>query len=164
MKPGVIIIMGVAGSGKTTVGKALANNLNWDFFDGDDFHSAENIAKMEKGVPLSDDDRSPWLAALHELIVSCMLEQRPCVLACSALKKHYRQALVSGIKGVEFIYLKGSYELIRSRLMRRHNHYMKPEMLKSQFDSLEEPTDGFIVDGSMTFEEIVTKIIDHFSI
>jgi gluconokinase len=153
------IVMGVSGSGKTTVGKALASELGWDFYDADDFHPPENISKMENRIPLTDADRAPWLAALHKLIESCLTRNRPGVLACSALKESYREKLLEGNAGVQIIHLTGSYELIWSRMASRKDHYMKPEMLKSQFDALEEPADAIIIDISHSVDEIVQEIL-----
>ena len=151
--------MGVAGSGKTTVGEALTQRLGWEFYDADAFHPAENIAKMTNGIPLNDADRVPWLAALHALIFSSLKENRPAVLACSALKESYREELVGDQEGVRLVYLKGSYELIWSRIANRKDHYMKPEMLKSQFEALEEPADAWTFDVSLPVDEIVQGII-----
>ena len=159
-----VILMGVAGSGKTTVGQALAQHLGWDFYDADGFHPAENITKMASGIPLNDADRAPWLASLHALISASLKENRPAVLACSALKEIYRQKLLEGNDDVLLVYLKGSYELIWSRISARQDHYMKPQMLHSQFDTLEEPKDELTIDISMSVEEIVGEIlkqIDH---
>jgi gluconokinase len=153
------IVMGVSGSGKTSVGRSLAEELGWNFYDADDFHPPQNIAKMANGIPLDDEDRVPWLAALHDLIASCLKTDRPGVLACSALKERYRQQLVDGNKGVQIIYLKGSYDLIWSRMEKRTDHYMKPHMLKSQFDTLEEPVTALTIDISMPVDEIVQKIL-----
>src|SRR6266496_1317219 len=111
--------MGVAGSGKTSVGKSLAEHLGWDFYDADDVHSPENIAKMAAGIPLNDTDRAPWLALLHELISSCLKEDRPGVLACSALKERYRGQLLEGNDPVQIVYLKGSYRQLWSRIAAR---------------------------------------------
>jgi gluconokinase len=151
--------MGVSGSGKSSVGKALAEKLEWDFYDADDFHPPENISKMAAGIPLDDSDRAPWLAALNEMISSSLKADQPGVLACSALKESYRQKLTNGNEGVQTIYLKGSYRLIWSRMEKRTDHYMKPEMLKSQFETLEEPTNAFIVDISNSLDAIVQEII-----
>lgn len=156
-----VIVMGVAGSGKTTVGQALAQRLGWDFYDADGFHPAENVTKMASGIPLDDADRAPWLASLHVLISVSLEENRPAVLACSALKESYRQRLLEGNDDVLVVYLKGTYELIWSRISARRDHYMKPEMLKSQFDALEEPTDVLTIDISMSVEEIVAEILKH---
>ena len=158
MRPQFIILMGVSGSGKTSVGTALAARLGWDFFDGDDFHSPENVAKMANGIPLNDNDRAPWLAALNAKIRECMANQRPGVLACSALKQQYRKRLLAGNPGVQIIYLKGDYDLIAARMMAR-SHYMKPGMLQSQFDTLEEPADAITIDIEAPVDRIVEKII-----
>ncbi|HEX5808453.1 MAG TPA: gluconokinase [Anaerolineales bacterium] len=156
-----VVVMGVAGSGKTTVGQALAGHLDWEFYDADGFHPAANITKMASGIPLDDSDRLPWLASLHALISASLTEDRPGVLACSALKESYRERLLEGNKDVLIVYLKGNYDLIWSRISARHDHYMKPEMLKSQFEVLEEPTDVLTVDISMSVEEIVQEILRH---
>jgi gluconokinase len=155
-----IIVMGVAGSGKSTVGNALAERLRWDFYDADDFHPPENVAKMARGVPLDDADRLPWLASLHDLIASSLKQDRPGVLACSALKESYRRQLLEGNDEVQVVYLKGSYELIWSRLEKRTDHYMKPQMLRSQFDALEEPAGALTMDISLSVDEVVQTIQD----
>ena len=154
--------MGVSGSGKTTLGKALAQKLGWDFFDADDFHPPANIVKMAAGIPLSDSDRAPWLASLHEQLLSTLKAGRHPVLACSALKDKYRAQLLEGMDGIAIIYLKGSYDLIFSRMSIREGHYMKPEMLKSQFDALEEPKDAVVLDVEMSLEEMIDTIIGRF--
>ena len=156
-----LILMGVSGSGKTTVGKAISSKLGWDFYDADDFHPQENITKMDTGMPLNDSDRAPWLASLHDLIESCLTKSRPGVLACSALKECYRQKLLEGNDGVQLIYLKGSYDLIWSRMSMRKDHYMKPEMLQSQFEALEEPSDALTVDISLSVDEIVKVVLQY---
>ena len=155
------IVMGVSGSGKTSVGKSLAKHLGWDFYDADDFHPPENVAKMAKTIPLTDSDRAPWLAALHELISSSLARNLPGVLACSALKKRYRQKLLEGNDGVRLIYLKGSYDLIWSRMSARKDHYMKPHMLQSQFETLEEPANALTVDITSSVNEIVKVILQN---
>jgi gluconokinase len=159
VKTGFIIVMGVAGSGKTTVGELLAQRLGWNFYDADAFHPAENIAKMANGTPLNDADRAPWLAALHALISTSLKENRPAVLACSALKESYRKELLRGNEGVQFVYLKGSYDLIWSRISSRKDHYMKPQMLLSQFEALEEPADAWTFDVALPVSEIVKGIV-----
>jgi gluconokinase len=156
-----VVVMGVAGSGKTTVGQALAQHLGWEFYDADGFHPAANIAKMASGVPLDDSDRLPWLASLHALISASLMEECPGVLACSALKESYRERLLEGNKDVLIVYLKGRYDLIWSRISARQDHYMRPEMLKSQFETLEEPADVLTVDIAMTVEGIVQEILRH---
>ena len=153
--------MGVSGSGKTTVGRLVAQRLGWDFYDGDDFHPPANMEKMAKGIPLEDTDRNPWLKILYHLISTCLEEGKSGVLACSALKQQYRQALLAGNPGVQLVYLKGDYDLIRSRMADRAVHYMQPGMLQSQFDALEEPQDALVVDISSTVEQIVEKIFQN---
>ena len=154
--------MGVSGSGKTTLGKALAQKLGWDFFDADDFHPPANIVKMAAGIPLSDSDRAPWLASLHEQLLSTLKAGRHPVLACSALRDKYRAQLLEGMDGIAIIYLKGSHDLIFSRISIREGHYMKPEMLRSQFDVLEEPKDAVVLDVGMSLEEMIDTIIGRF--
>ncbi|MBN2086059.1 MAG: gluconokinase [Anaerolineales bacterium] len=154
-----LIVMGVAGCGKTTVGKALAARLGWDFFDADGFHPPANVAKMAAGIPLDDEDRAPWLAALHELLTRTLQAGRHPVLACSALKQRYRDTLLACNDGIRVVYLRGSYGLILARMNDRTDHYMKPGMLRSQFDALEEPRDALIVDITPTAEEIVENVL-----
>lgn len=148
-----IVIMGVAGSGKSTIGARLANRLGWKFFDADDFHSEANKDKMSRGIPLTDDDRAEWLTSLRELIAS----HHSSVLACSALKDAYRERLKVN-RQVKFVYLRGTYDQIEARMSERVNHFMKPEMLKSQFEILQEPADALAVDIANTPDEMV-KII-----
>jgi gluconokinase len=154
-----LIVMGVSGSGKTSVGKALAEHLRWEFYDADDFHPPENVAKMARGIPLDDSDRAPWLAALHDLISASLRQNKSGVLACSALKERYRQQLMNGNEGVQLVYLKGSYDLIWSRMATRTDHYMKPHMLQSQIEALEEPSNALTVDISLSVEEISQFVI-----
>lgn len=151
--------MGVAGSGKTTVGQALADALGWHFFDGDDFHPPSNIEKMAAGTPLTDEDRRPWLDQLNGLMKAEQAEGRCLVLACSALKESYRQRLGQGIPRVRFIHLRGDYELMHSRMRSRSHPYMKPEMLRSQFEALEAPRDAIEVDAAQPLEEIVADLV-----
>src|SRR5512133_3489461 len=158
MQPKGFLIMGVAGSGKSTLGEALAQRLAWDFFDADDFHSAENIAKMAAGIPLTDFDRAPWLSALNRQLLSTLEADRDPMLACSALKKSYRTQLLDGAEGIEIIYLKGSYEEIWPRLITRQGHYMKENMLQSQFNTLEEPQDALVLAVSLWLEDMLEKI------
>jgi len=153
------LIMGVAGCGKTTVGRLLAETLRWDFLDADDFHPSANIAKMEAGIPLSDSDRTPWLSALNGALRSSLASGCHPVLACSALKESYREVLRRGIDGLQIIYLKGSYELLWPRLADRRGHYMKSAMLQSQFEALEEPSDALVVDVRDGVEGIVEEIL-----
>jgi len=164
MQPKLFLLMGVSGCGKSTIGKALAHQLGWDFYDADDFHQPHNIAKMAGGIPLADEDRAPWLASLHELISSCLDANRSAVLACSALKESYRQQLLEDNDGVQIIYLKGSFTLIRSRMISRASHYMKLSMLQSQFDALEEPRDALVIDASLSVEEVVAQILENTTV
>ena len=134
----VIIICGVAAVGKTTIGQLLAQELAWKFYDADDFHSVANIAKMKSGVPLTDADRQPWLGKLRELVQECLVAGKNAVLACSALKKAYRDRLrVSD--GVKFVFLRGNRSNITEQLQHRPEHFMNPALLDSQFEDLEEP-------------------------
>jgi gluconokinase len=159
MQTRFLIVMGVSGCGKTSVGQSLARSLGWEFYDADDFHPPENVVKMANGTPLDDSDRVPWLASLHELISSSLKAERPGVLACSALKERYRRQLMDGNEGTQIVYLKGRYDLIWSRMSVRKDHYMKPQMLKSQFETLEEPSSALTVDISMSVDEIVQEIL-----
>ncbi len=159
MKTRFCIVMGVSGTGKTSVGKALADRLGWDFYDADDYHPAANVAKMADGIPLDDSDRAPWLSALHDLISSSLQADRSGVLACSALKERYRQQLTAHCQNVQVIHLKGSYHLIWSRMKKRTGHYMKAQMLQSQFAALEEPEDALTVDISASIDDIVQTIV-----
>ncbi len=160
MKTRFFIVMGVSGSGKTEVGRSLAQHLGWDFYDADDFHPPANIAKMATGIPLDDSDRAPWLASLHELISTSLKQDQPGVLACSALRERYRQQLLADNNDVQLVYLKGSYELIWSRMSARKDHYMKPHMLRSQFEALEEPVHALIIDVSNPIDGIVREILE----
>ncbi|MEC4812053.1 MAG: gluconokinase [Scytonema sp. PMC 1069.18] len=154
----IILVMGVSGSGKSTVGKLLADSLGWEFADADSFHSLENIEKMRHGISLNDLDRMPWLLALQQAIQQWLQENKSAVLACSALKANYRQILVLDKERVKLVFLKGSFELIQQRLRMRLGHFMSEELLKSQLDTLEEPCDAVIVDVSDSPEVIVQNI------
>ncbi|MBD2532473.1 gluconokinase [Nostoc flagelliforme FACHB-838] len=154
----IIIVMGVSGSGKTTIGKLLADSLSWEFSDADTFHSPENIDKMRRGIPLSEADRIPWLQDLQTAIKHWLQESKNVVLACSALKNSYRQFLVLDSERIKLVYLKGSYELIQKRLQERSNHYMGEELLSSQFYTLEEPLDTISIDVAQPPQIIVQNI------
>lgn len=155
-----LIVMGVAGSGKTTVGRALASRLGWPFYEGDDYHPPANIARMATGIPLSDADRSGWLAILAKLITDGLARGESGIVTCSALKRAYRDALRVDENRVRFVYLRGDYAEISARLAGREGHFMKPSMLRSQFDDLEEPDDAIRVDNSYTIENIVDTIME----
>jgi gluconokinase len=135
----IIILLGVSGSGKTTVGKALGTLLGWSFLDADDYHPEANVAKMSRGEPLTDADRAPWLEILRTEITARLARGEEAILACSALKKAYRQQLQVDPARVRFVYLKVSPELLQKRLEQRPGHFMKPSMLRSQLETLEEP-------------------------
>jgi len=153
----VVILMGVTGSGKTTVGLALAESLRWQFVDADNFHPSSNMAKMRAGVPLDDADRAPWLASLCDAIVGWLQTGANVVLACSALKQAYRRKLLVGAE-VKLVYLRGNPDLISQRLSQRHGHYMDPNLLASQFATLEEPEETIAVDIDADVPEIVAAI------
>ena len=158
-QPKAIVLMGVSGCGKTTVGKVLSETLSWPLFDGDDFHPVENVAKMSAGIPLDDDDRFPWLVKLNHLIAKNLAENRSIILACSALKARYRELIAQGNPGVVFVYLKGDFDLIFERMQARDAHYMKAEMLKSQFTDLEEPQNAITINISESPEKISQLIV-----
>jgi len=158
----VILLMGVSGSGKTTVGQLLAGRLGWTFYDGDDFHPPANVEKMRQGIPLTDDDRDSWLTALEQLIETTLHQRRSAVLACSALKQRYRHRLRHDSEEVHFVYLKGDYDLIRQRLDTRQGHFMPANLLRSQFATLEEPQDVLAIDVGQSPEAIVTAITTAF--
>ncbi len=159
-----IILFGVTGSGKTTVGSLLAATLDWKFYDADDFHPKANVEKMRQGIPLTDQDRMPWLAMLRERIQTSLNSGEHGVLACSALKESYREYLYISDE-VKFVHLKGTFDLIRNRLSKRIGHYMNPGLLQSQFNTLEEPsTPVFIADISKTPSEIVQDIRQQYRI
>lgn len=159
----VVVVMGVAGSGKTTVGRALAEELGAEFVDGDGHHSAANIAKMSAGAALDDQDRRPWLATLRRLIEDHVAAGTPLVLACSAIKQAYRHQLAGDDKDVHFVFLKGDYATIARRLDDREGHFMKAGMLQSQFDALEEPADAIVVDAGVEPIEMVARALEGLS-
>jgi gluconokinase len=153
----IIVVMGVTGSGKTTIGSMLAERLGFAFADADDFHSAANKEKMHKGIPLTDADRQPWLAAMHDQIAKWIASNQNAVLACSALKNSYRRQLWEGPEA-QFVYLRGSYELIAERLRQRKGHFADEHILAGQFADLEEPPDAISVDIAPPPEKIVAEI------
>ena len=155
----IILVMGVSGSGKSSVGELLAKSLHWEFSDGDSFHSSANVDKMRHGIPLTDADRMPWLQDIQAAIKDWLQENKNVVLVCSALKESYRQMLLVDKEQMKMVYLKGSFELIEQRLRSRSHHYMLLDLLQSQFDTLEEPTDAIKVDISEPPEVIVQHII-----
>ena len=139
MKPDVIIIMGVSGSGKTSVGKAVAAACDISFIDGDDLHPQANIKKMEQGLPLDDEDRSGWFNRIIDVATETIEAETGCLIACSALKRKYRDKLRGSIRLLRFIYLKASYERVYEQMSQRAHHFMPVDLLKTQFETLEEP-------------------------
>jgi gluconokinase len=155
----IVVLMGVSGSGKTTVGRELAASLGWTFLDADDFHPAANVAKMSRGEPLTDEDRRPWLDSLRERIDLAHGRGEDAVLACSALKHAYRDYLRADEPAqVRYVYLEGSEELIRERLAKRRGHFMPPGLLHSQFEALEPPADAVRIDVTPAPDVIAGKI------
>lgn len=154
----VIVLMGVAGSGKTTVGQNLAAALGWSFRDADEFHPPENVAKMSAGIPLTDADRAPWLAAIRAHIDTCLARDAGSVVTCSALKEAYRRALVADPARVKLVHLTGDPSLLAARIGSRQGHFMKPEMLRSQLATLEPPRDALAVDVTPPPDAIVAQI------
>jgi gluconokinase len=154
----IVVVMGVAGSGKTTVGTMLADAMQCAFLDADSLHTAANVAEMSRGMPLTDADRAPWLAAIHARLLDSFSRGEPLVVACSALKQAYRMVLADGVP-ITWVYLKGPVALIQSRLQQRTGHYMQSAMLASQLDSLEEPSDALNVDISLPPATIVAQLM-----
>ncbi len=156
----VLIVCGVSGSGKSTVGKRLAHHLDWRFIEGDDFHLPNNVAKMQRGEPLDDSDRAPWLQQLQDEIKKTLKLEKSAVLACSALRKTYRQQLCVDPQRVRFVFLMGELALLKNRLIKRKNHFMAMDLLQSQIDIL-ELTDEIVLDIDQPIEQIVFAIADH---
>ena len=166
MPPKLIIIMGVSGSGKSAVGMRLASRLGCDFIEGDAFHPQANIEKMSRGVPLTDEDREPWLSALHRVLVEVLQKGECAVVACSALKKTYRERLLRGLeKSAGLVFLDGEFELIFKRMASRTGHFMPPELLQSQLRALEppEPHEAVILDIRRDVEQLVAALVKQFS-
>ena len=160
----IIILMGVSGVGKTTVGKLLAQRLEIPFHEGDDFHSPDNIAKMGRGEPLDERDRTPWIESIQKCIETLLAQRQAAVIACSALKAHYRQQLGGDHERVDFVLLKGSLELIQERLSQREGHFMAESLLASQMEALEAPDDSLVVEVDQSPEAIVQSIIDQLDL
>ena len=153
----VIIFTGVSGAGKTTVGRLMAQQLGWPFYEGDDYHPAENIEKMTKGVALTDEDRRAWLETLRDLIATVLAQGDNGVMACSALKQSYR-AMLRSAGAVVFVHLKVNRRLIRERLQNRQGHFMNPGLVDSQFATLEEPQTVMTIDAALPPDEIVRQV------
>lgn len=153
-----VVVMGVSGTGKSTVAAALADRLDWPFIEGDDLHPRSNVAKMESGEPLTDDDRAPWLAAIREHALEESAAGRSAVITCSALKRQYRDSLREGVGAMFFVHLHGTQEVLEPRMARRERHFMPAGLLQSQLDTLEplhDDEDGVVVDISGTVEEVI---------
>jgi gluconokinase len=153
----VLVVMGVSGSGKTTIGQALARRLGYEFIEGDEFHTRANREKMHAGIPLTDEDRTPWLEALRSRMSALIARDGRAVVTCSALKQSYRHALRQ--KGVRFIYLKVSRKVVQERLARRRGHFFNPALLESQLATLEEPRDAIVVNADGADLDVVGDIV-----
>jgi gluconokinase len=160
----VVIVMGVSGAGKTTVGTLLAATAGWRFVDGDLLHPPANTEKMRNGLALTEQDRVPWLAALHEIVARTVERRESVVIACSALKAHYRDLLRGDCPGVRFVYLKVAQGVAVERSAARVGHFAGPTLVPSQYATLEEPADALIVDGALPPEQIIAAIRDAFGI
>ncbi len=159
----IILVMGVTGAGKTTVGKLLAERLHWKFLDADDFHPPANIEKMERGISLTDADREPWLAAIHAALLECAAKNQDAVLACSALKQSYREKLAKGVD-LRICYLKGSFEEISRRLEHRSGHFAGEGILAGQFADLEEPKGATVLSATAAPEENVREALSKLNL
>jgi gluconokinase len=154
----VVIVIGAAGSGKTTIGEELARQTGWRFADADDYHSPAAIAKMRAGTPLDDADRTPWLVRLHAIAAAAIERREPLVIACSALKQRYRNVLRGPLRGIRFVYLKTDEPTLRRRLEQRSHHFAGPALVASQLAALEEPADALTLDAVRPVAEIVGAI------
>jgi gluconokinase len=157
--PLVIVLMGVSGSGKTTVGEKLAAALGWSFRDADDVHPPANVEKMREGHPLSDADRAPWLAAIHDHIAKTLERGENGIVTCSALKESYRREIITDPVRVKLFFLRGDYDLLKVRMEERPGHFMKAGMLRSQFATLEPPREALTLDTSRPVDELVAEIL-----
>jgi gluconokinase len=158
----LLLLMGVTASGKTTVGQLLSQHLGWKFFDGDDFHPPANVEKMSHGIPLTDEDRGPWLATLHQLLADAERNGESAILACSALKSAYRRVLSDGLRTLRVVFLKGDPATLQARLDHRVGHFMPRTMLPSQMAALEEPTEPgvIVVNAGQPPDVIVQQILN----
>ena len=159
----IVIVMGVSGVGKTTVGRMLSEQTGWPFYDADEFHSPENVEKMRSGVALTDADRWPWLDRLNALLRDADQAGRSAVLACSALKQEYRDRLARDVKEIRWVHLEGSFELIKARMDARKGHYMTAQLLQSQFSALEPPVGALRVDVATDPATMVRDILERLT-
>lgn len=161
----IVVLMGVAGCGKSTIGAALSARLGWPFRDADSFHPPANVAKMSRGEALTDADREPWLEAIAAWIDARQAAAAPAVVSCSALKRAYREVIVGGRPGVQLVHLAGSHDLIATRMAQRRDHFMPTSLLKSQFETLEPPsaTEALVVDVGGAPDAIAQRIVAHLS-
>ena len=154
----IVVVMGVAGSGKSTVGTMLADAIDCPFLDGDSLHPAANVEKMTRGIPLTPADRAPWLEAIHARLLDAFSRGQSLVAGCSALEQSSRTILARGVP-ITWVYLKGPLDLVRARVQRRTGHYMKQDMLASQFGALEEPSDAIVLDISQSARDLVEQVL-----
>lgn len=154
------VLMGVAGSGKTAVGTRVAERLGWVFLDADDFHPKSNVEKMRHGIPLTDEDREPWLERLHEELENKLSAGTSLILACSALKDSYRSILHQGLPGVEFVYLHVDHDTVLDRLRHRQAHFFPKELLESQFAALQAPKDAIDVNANLPLDDVVQRVVE----
>jgi gluconokinase len=156
----IVVVMGVSGAGKTTVGAALAGSLGWEFLDADEFHPARNVSRMAAGIPLTDADRWPWLDRLNGELRARDAKGAHAVLACSALKEGYRARLMAQLHGVRLVFLRGEFEAIHARIQARKHKYMPASLLQSQFDTLEPPANALEIDAALNLPEAVQRIAE----
>jgi gluconokinase len=154
----IVILMGVSGVGKTTVGEILARQTGWVLYDADDFHSPANIEKMRNGIPLTDEDRWPWLDRLNAVLLEAEQQGRSAILACSALKERYRDRLAQQLKSVRWVHLTGNFEMIKQRIDARKGRYMTAKLLESQFAALEQPRNAIVVDVGAEPDELAARV------
>ncbi|MGA2821532.1 MAG: gluconokinase [Anaerolineales bacterium] len=157
--PLILILMGVSGVGKTTVGKILAKKLACSFYDADDFHPPSNLSKMRAGTSLTDADREPWLELLHALLSELEVQGESAVLACSALKESHREKLTLGLRGIRFVFLRADYDQLRERLAQRKDHFMPLALLESQLADLEEPVGAVVVDAGPAAPVVAAEVV-----
>jgi gluconokinase len=162
--PRVVVLMGISGSGKSTIGQQLAARLRWPFYDGDDFHSAENVAKMSQGVPLDDDDRRPWLQAMRDELTRVLASGGHAVLAASLLKQQYRDLILSGLSDTRLVYLQADPLVIEERLKNRQGHFFESRLLASQLEILEKPEDASVVSVNGPTASVVARIVDELAL